>query len=138
MRDGEAQYLFVTMQVQNVGSSIAWIKAKGTGLKLSPMKNSRGGAEMIQGLDTDNKGETAFPVFGLTEDETRAVEPGTIIYSQDLVEVPKGQYDAFKIELSVSALGGRSRFFSKKNRKWRAFSIALDNSVAEAENSKGE
>jgi hypothetical protein len=140
LRRGDAQYLFVDMQVQNVGSSVAWIKAKGTGLKVSPMKAMSSTADMIQGLDTDKEQETAFPVFGLAESDPkpRAVEPGTIIYSQEMVEVPRDHYDGFRIELSVSALGGWWQFFSRKNRKWRAFCVALEDKAAAAETRKGE
>ena len=69
------------------------------------------------------------------EDEsTMVIEPGTIIFSQEIIEVPVDQYDAFRVELRVSApegffsrlrVSGTEGFFARKERKWSAWAIAL-------------
>jgi hypothetical protein len=158
LRQRGTQYLLVNMQVKNIGSSIAWIKEEGSTLTISPNNGSRGTGALIQDLQTGKA--KLCPVFGFVGREIRAMEPGTIIYSQHVVEVPVNQYDAFQIELRLSAPGRRwrffrkaqkwrpfkyffrekdpkwRRFFSKGNRKWRSFCTVLEDSASDAEKKK--
>jgi hypothetical protein len=133
VRHGGIQYLLVNFQVQNVGSSIAHIKERGTGLKIGAMQAFGGATEI---LDLNTEKQTAFPVFDMLEKETIAIEPGTTIYSQEMVEVPMDQYAGFRIELRVSAV--RGSFLSKKDRKWRAWAVALDDSGTEKAQKEGQ
>jgi hypothetical protein len=117
---GGNQFVLVDMQVKNVGSSIAEITEKGSGLKVSSLRAFGDVPEAI-GLMTE--GTTAFSVLNFKEGETKKIEPGTAIHAQELIEVPKDKYDAFKLELQVNALSKR---WLALNRKWRAISIACD------------
>ena len=137
-----AQYLLVDMQVQNVGASMARIKQDGTALEISAVRRfaAREPQEMF-GLYT--KRSIHLGLFDLDkkkpesveEDEsTMVIEPGTIIFSQEIIEVPVDQYDAFRVELRVSApegffsrlrMSGTEGFFARKERKWSAWAIAL-------------
>lgn len=114
------QYLHVNLQVDNVGSSIAKIKETGTALKVTSL---HAGGDSSEAIYLKVVEVTAFPVFDLAEGEIRIIEPGTTIYSQELFEVPKNKYNAFRIELHVSTLPGN--WLSKKNRKWRASATVL-------------
>ena len=108
------QYLVVDFQVQNVGSSIAFVKEGGSALVVRPMQ-----AFATTEIAVPNAAKPrAFPIFDLQKEQEIAVEPGQIIYSQEMIEVPVGQYDAFRIELRVSAVGGN--WFSPGGRKWGA------------------
>ena len=121
---GETQFVLVDMQVKNVGSRIAEIKEKGSGLKISSLSGSGGVAEA---LELTVQATTAFSVLNLKEGETRKIEPGTAISAQDIIEVPKEKYDAFQLELQIFALSG-SAFHP--NRKWRAIAIATNELTA--------
>jgi hypothetical protein len=92
--------------------------------------------DVTESVDLDVAKLTAVSVFALDKNEIVAMEPGTTIYSQELIEIPEGLYAAFRLELRVSAVHGG--FISKKNRKWRAFSIALDVDDADSEKQKKE
>ena len=113
------QYLQVSFKVQNIGSSIAKIKEEGTGLVITAMQAF--GAQDILALNEEKR--MAFPIFGLEKGAYFKMEPGTILSSEEMIEVPRGEYDAFRIELRVSAHPGSP--FSKTNRKWRAFAVVL-------------
>ena len=67
----------------------------------------------------------------LTNQPTREIEPGTIIYSQEIIEVPLDRYDAFRVELRISALPGS--FFTRKIRKWSTWAVALLETYNETE-----
>ena len=65
-------------------------------------------------------------IFDIIQGQSIAIEPSTKFYYEELIEVPQDKYDAFRIELRVSAI--RGGFLSKKDRKWRAFAMILGNS----------
>ena len=133
VRSNGIQYLLVDVQVQNIGSSVARIKENGSGLIISALQSF---GDVNESVDLDVAKLTAVSVFALDKNEIVAMEPGTTIYSQELIEIPLGLYAAFRLELRVSAVHGG--FISKKNRKWRAFSIALDVDDADSEKQKKE
>ena len=114
-------YLLVRFRVENIGSSIAEIKEQGTGLVITAMQAL--GARDILALRDEKR--TGCAIFGLDKESSFKMEPGTILSSEEMIEVPGGQYDAFRIELRVSAYPGG--VFSTTNRKWRAFAVVLDN-----------
>ena len=125
------QYLMVDMQVQNVGTFMARIREKGSGLEIGALQKF--GLQEIMGLNPKHR--TALSVFDLDKHKkpTMVIEPGAIIYSQEIIEVPMDRYDAFRVELRVSAFRGA---FSRKDRKWSAWAIALpetDTEIAERE-----
>ena len=115
-------YLFVKAQVENVGSSIARIKEKGTALKIETLQ-AFGDIDSVMDLAVEN--ETAFPIFNIAKGKSIEIEPSTTIYYEELIEVPKDKNDAFRLELRVSAI--RGGFLSRRDRKWRAFAIIYRN-----------
>src|SRR5215472_18778084 len=114
------QYLLVSFKVENIGSSITEIKEQGTGLVITAMQAF--GAQDILALHEEKR--TGCAIFGLDKESSFKMEPGTILSSEEMIEVPTGLYDAFRIELRVSAYSGD--LFSRINRKWRAFTVVLD------------
>lgn len=119
------QYLLVDLQVNNVGTSIAHVKEKGTGLKISFLRSF---GTIASATDLFSEQECVFPVFGLNEEEVLEIEPGTILSGQELIQLPQDNYDAFRLELRVSALRGK---FTKTNRKWRALAIVAAETPAD-------
>lgn len=119
VKNGMHHFVLVDVQVKNVGSSIASIKEKGTGLKLTSLR-CLGGADGATDLLSEE--ESAFSVFGLADGEVIEIEPGTVLYGQELIEVPPDSHNAFRLELRISALRGS---FNRVNRKWRAFAIVV-------------
>lgn len=133
VKNETCQYLLIDLQVNNVGTSIAHIKEKGTGLKVTFLRSFR---EIDTAMDLLSEYECVFPVFGLNKDEVVEIEPGTVLSGQELIQVPQHDYDAFRLELRVSALRGK---FSRANRKWRALAIVaadVPTKVAVAERSE--
>lgn len=112
------QYLLVDLLIENVGSSIAKICEGGTGLIVNFQKAIGDGKEATD-LATTKK--MAFSVFNLDESEERKIEPNTTIYSQELIEVPKNEYDAFRIVFRVNA--PPVYWINRKSRKWRAIAV---------------
>ena len=112
------QYLLVDLLIENAGSSIAKICEGGTGLIVNFQKAIGDGKEATD-LATTKK--MAFSVFNLYEGEERKIEPNTTIYSQELIEVPNNEYDAFRIIFRVNA--PPIYWFDKKSRKWRAIAV---------------
>ena len=119
--NNDHHYLFIKSQVENVGSSIARIKEKGTALKIESLQ-AFGDIDSVMDLTVED--ETAFQIFSIAKGQSIAIEPGTTIYYEELIEVPKDKYDAFRIELRVSAIRGG---LSRRDRKWRAFAIVFKN-----------
>lgn len=126
IKNNTHQYLLVDVQVKNVGSAIARVKEKGTGLKVTSLR-SPGGTSVA--MDLFSEEESAFPVFGLAVGEVIKIEPGTVLYGQELIEIPEHKYEAFRLELRVSALRGS---LTRKNRRWRAFAIVAEASPPKA------
>ena len=126
-------FLIASIQVENVGSSIARIKEKGTALKISSL---RAFGDVSSSVDPTVEKATAFPIFEISKGKTMAIEPRTIIYSQEMIEVPMKEYDAFRVELRVSVV--RGGFFSKPDRKWRAFAIVLNRDDIQQQQTKQE
>lgn len=118
------QYLLVDLLIENAGSSIAKICEGGTGLIVNFQKAIGDGKEATD-LATTKK--MAFSVFNLDEGEERKIEPNTTIYSQELIEVPKNEYDAFRIVFRVNA--PPIYWFDKKSRKWRAIAVVPEEEI---------
>lgn len=114
-------FLLVDMSVKNIGNSIAKIKENGTALVVLGLTTYDGVSEIIDFRPLD---KIAFPIFDLGELETREIEPGTSIFSQEIIEIPLNKYESFKLELHVTAL--RGTLFFGQNRKWRSFAIAIE------------
>jgi hypothetical protein len=93
------QYLLVNLQIENVGSSIAKVNEKGTGLLVKFQQAIGDGTDALDLYTTKN---AVFPVFDLMADEKRLIEPDTTIYSQELIEVPTNKYDAFRLVFRVN------------------------------------
>ncbi|HEV2991351.1 MAG TPA: hypothetical protein VG759_23125 [Candidatus Angelobacter sp.] len=120
IRHRDAQYLLVDIQVQNVGASMARITDKGTSLEINAMNRYAMGA--ILKLNPNPPG-IHLRLFGLgKEKSSMVIEPGAIIFSEEIVEVPVDQYDAFQVAVHVTAPEG---FFRRKYRIWSAWAIAL-------------
>jgi hypothetical protein len=112
-----AQYLLVDIQVQNVGDSKAGIT---TFLEINAMNRYAMGA--ILKLNP-NPPSIDLRLFGLgKEKSSMAIEPGAIIFTQEIVEVPVDRYDAFQVAVHVTA---PKVFFRWKSRIWSAWAIAL-------------
>ena len=118
------QYLLISLQIENVGSSIAKISEKGTGLIIYFQK-SIGSEEEAVDLVTTKK--MAFSVFNLDDGEERKIEPGTTIYSQELIEVPKNKYNAYRLLFRVSS--PPTYWFDKMRRKWRAIAVIPNEAI---------
>jgi hypothetical protein len=112
------QYLLVDLLIENAGSSIAKICEGGTGLIVNFQKAIGDGKEAT---DLATIKRTTFSVFNLDDGENRKIEPNTTIYSQELIEVPKGEYDAFRIVFRVNA--PPTYWFDNTSRKWRAIAV---------------
>jgi len=120
LSDNGHLYLSIKAKVENVGSSMARIKEEGTGLKIDALK-ALGGDNI---LDLYVESMTVFPAFDIAEEKSIKIEPATTFYFEELIEVPNDKYDAFRIELHVSA---PRLFLSRKDRRWRAFAMVLGN-----------
>lgn len=125
LRQGGAQYLLANIEVQNIGSSIALIKTRGTALRVKALRAFH--AREIVLLDAQT--ETAARIFDMEkEPDPIQLEPQTVMHFEQIVEVPGDQYDAFRIELRVSAVHGG--WFHKADRKWRAWAVVIDDNAA--------
>jgi hypothetical protein len=107
------------MEVENVGSSIVEIREKGTGFKLSYLRGIGKFAEVTEATDLFIIKETALDVFNFSrirrifslfdfktnKIKTLKIEPGTALNAEQLIEIPRNRYDAFRLLLRVSALG---------------------------------
>ncbi len=131
LRQNGVQYLIASIQVKNVGSSIAVIKEEGSALIVNCLNCLP--AQMPMGLISTRR--TAFTVFDLENEPERVIEPGSVIYSQEIITVPNHEFDAFRLEFSVSA--GRG-VLSWKNRKWRAFATILNEEAEVVKLDQGE
>jgi len=141
------RYLLIDMQVQNTGTSMARIHGESTVLTITALRCVAGKEpeEMLQ-LSPQHSiylelfrsdDEKPGPSGRDKEQAHMLIEPGTIVYSQEIVEVPVERYDAFRIELRVSAPQWRL-FSRKRHRKWRAWAIAsLEPSNEKKENKGG-
>lgn len=127
---GNLQYLLVSMQVKNVGSSIVQLRARGTGLKVVSQQVGSAAPEISSLVD---KATTAFPVLekDIIDEKTTAadrniknIEPGTAINEQKLLAVNTARYNEFRLELKVFALGGRLLWQKLPDRHWTAIAVA--------------
>jgi hypothetical protein len=123
------QYLLISLQIENVGSSIAKISEKGTGLIIYFQKSIGSNEEAVD-LKTTKK--MAFAVFNLIDGEERKIEPGTTIYSQELIEVPINQYNAYRLLFRVSS--PPTYWFDKMRRKWRAIAVIPNEAINTSQN----
>lgn len=119
------QYLLLSLSIENAGSSIAKICEGGTGLIVNFQKAIGDGQEAT---DLATIKRMVFSVYNFDEGEERKIEPNTTIYSQELIEVPKNEYDAFRIVFRVNA--PPLYWFDNTSRKWRAIAVVPEEKVA--------
>jgi hypothetical protein len=127
---GQNQFVLVTMQVKNVGSSIVQLRAKGTGLKVVSLQADDPVLEAANLIERETNG---FPVLEkniIAEKETRSerltknIEPGTAVNEQKLIAVSPSQYDAFRLELKVFAYGRTFLGWKAPDSRWTAITVA--------------
>lgn len=129
--DNGHQYLFVKAKVENVGSSIAKIKKTGSAIEVEALR-AFGEVDSIIDLYVEEE-PVVFPAFKGSKGPLIDIEPATTWYFEELIEVPKCKYDAFRLELHVSVSYRRFFIFSEKNRKWRAIAMVRGDSTNNAE-----
>ncbi len=138
--DRETQYLLVNMQVKNVGSCLARIGQKGTGLIVTAL---RAEAEVSVAKSLKSEEITAFPVLvAYGRKKARQLEPGTVIHEQKLIVVPRAKYRAFNLELKIDVSGGTwwdalrgiGMVLFKSSRKWGAVAVAVSDDASQQAN----
>lgn len=129
---GNRQYLLVSMRVENVGSSIVQLRARGTGLKVVLLQAASSAPDIANLAD---KGTTAFPVLekDIIDEKTpsadrniKNIEPGTAINEQKLLLVNTTKYNAFRLELKVFAFSGRLFWRALPDRHWTAVAVVAE------------
>ncbi len=122
------QYLSACTKIENVGSSIAEICEGGTVLMLecffaySKLDKVKSAEELIKLKEIPfdafhfDRIRNIFSLFALKRYKVRTikVEPGTFIRAEELIEIPKDKFDAFRLVLKVGALGASYRL----TRNW--------------------
>ena len=130
LTNGRLQFLLVSIQVKNVGSSIVQLRERGTGLKVVSLQAGPAASEVANLIEKET---TAFPVLEkdiidekdtTTDKSIKNIEPGTSINEQKLVVVNMAKYNAFRLELKVFAFGGRLFWSKLPDRYWTAIAIA--------------
>jgi hypothetical protein len=127
---GENQFVLVTMQVKNVGSSIVQLRAKGTGLKVVSLQADEPVLEAANLVDRETHGFSILEKNVIAESEVRSerliksIEPGTAVNEEKLIAVSGNQYDAFRLELQVFAYGKTFIGWKAPDSLWTAIAIA--------------
>jgi hypothetical protein len=127
---GQRQFLLVTIQVSNVGSSIVQLRSRGTGLKVVALQADSAEFEITNPVERKT---TAFPVLekdfvnekdAAAQRSMKNIEPGTAINEQKLIVVNTNKYNAFRLELKVFAFGGRLLGRELPDSYWNAIAVA--------------
>jgi hypothetical protein len=127
---GENQFVLVTMQVKNVGSSIVQLRAKGTGLKVVSLQADEPVLEAANLVERETNGFSVLDKNIIAEKEPRSerstknIEPGTAVNEQKLIAVHASKYDAFRLELKVFAYGRSFLGWKAPDSRWTAIAVA--------------